>query len=330
MGLDEAMFEKVASSTKAKEVWEILENNFKRIEKMIKVHLQILCGEFESLHMKESESVFDYFTRVSSIVNHIKRYGENIEESCVIEKILRLLDLKLEFVSTAIEEPNDFDIMTLDQLMVPRSSQQNGVVERKNRTILDMIRSMLKSKSMENEFWSETVTCSVYLSNLSPSGSVQDMTPQEAWSAKKPSVSHLRIFGSIAYIHVSDEKRLKLDEKSKKFVFIDYDANSKGYKFYNPCNGKIVISRDAKFNEGSSWSWNVPKNEEYIIFPFQEGDSSQNASEDATPPHSSAPQSPHDSPSKGQSRIRNLAKIYEETEIVDNPSLFCVFADTEH
>ncbi|XP_022880910.1 uncharacterized protein LOC111398209 [Olea europaea var. sylvestris] len=117
MGLDEAMFEKVVSTTKAKEVWEILENNFKGFEKVKKVCLQVLRGEFKSVHMKEFESVFDYFTRVSSIVNYMKRYGENIEESLVVEKILRSLDSKLEFVSIAIEESNDMDTMTLDQLM---------------------------------------------------------------------------------------------------------------------------------------------------------------------------------------------------------------------
>ncbi|XP_022858621.1 uncharacterized protein LOC111379481 [Olea europaea var. sylvestris] len=116
MGLDEAMFEKVVSSTKAKEAWQILENNFKGIEKVKKVCLQILLGEFKYLHVKESELVFNYFTRVSSIVNHMKRYGENIEESHFIKKILRYLDSKLEFVSIAIEEFNDLDTMTLDQL----------------------------------------------------------------------------------------------------------------------------------------------------------------------------------------------------------------------
>ncbi|XP_022880394.1 uncharacterized protein LOC111397622 [Olea europaea var. sylvestris] len=129
-GLDEAIFEKVTSSTKAKEAWEILENNFKGIEKVKKVHLQILHGEFESLHMKESESVFDYSTRVSSTANHMKWYEENIAESHVIEKILRSLESKHEFVSIATEESNDLDTMTLDQLMGPLQAYEERLKKR--------------------------------------------------------------------------------------------------------------------------------------------------------------------------------------------------------
>ena len=65
-------------------------------------------------------------------------------------------------------------------LTVPRSPQQNGVAERKNRTILDMARSMLKSKRLPKEFWAKAVACAVYLSNRSPTKSVWGMTPQEA------------------------------------------------------------------------------------------------------------------------------------------------------
>ena len=77
MGLDDTMFEKVSLVTKAKEAWTILENNFKGLDKVKKVYLQTLRGEFESLHMKESETVIDYFTRVCSVVNQIKCYGED-------------------------------------------------------------------------------------------------------------------------------------------------------------------------------------------------------------------------------------------------------------
>lgn len=117
MGLDEAMFEKVASATTAKEAWRILQNNFKGIDKVKKVGLQTLRGEFESLHMKETESVPDYFTRVSAIVNQMKQYGETIADVRINEKILRSLNKKLQLVGISIEESNDVEAMTVDQLM---------------------------------------------------------------------------------------------------------------------------------------------------------------------------------------------------------------------
>ena len=59
----------------------------------------------------------------------------------------------------------------------------------------------------------------------------------------KPRVDHLKVFGSIAYAHVFDQGRSKLDDMSVKHVFISYNASSKGYKLYNPINGKIVVSK---------------------------------------------------------------------------------------
>ncbi|XP_074352088.1 uncharacterized protein LOC141691249 [Apium graveolens] len=117
MGLDESMFKKVASAAKAKEAWEILQNNFKGVDKVKKVRLQTLRGEFESLHMKETESDPDYFIRVSSVVNQMKNYGENLENSRVNEKILRSLNTKLQLVGISIEESNDTETMMVDQLM---------------------------------------------------------------------------------------------------------------------------------------------------------------------------------------------------------------------
>jgi transposase InsO family protein len=152
-------------------------------------------------------------------------------------------------------------------LMVPRSPQQNCVVERKKRTILNMARSMLKTKRMPREFWAEAVDCAVYLSNCCPTKSLWNKTPQEAWSGRKPSVSHLRVFGSIGYTHVPDEERSKLDDKSKRYIFIGYDSSSIGYKLYNPNFGKIVISRDVEFDEEDFWDWSTQEEEKYDFFP---------------------------------------------------------------
>ncbi|CAH9075159.1 unnamed protein product [Cuscuta europaea] len=97
-----------------------------------------------------------------------------------------------------------------------------------------MVRSMLKNKNVPREFWAEAVDCAVYLSNRTPSRIVWNKTPEEAWSGTKPGIAHLKVFGSIAYAHVPNKKRNKLDDKSEKFIFIRYDARAKGYKLYNP------------------------------------------------------------------------------------------------
>lgn len=66
---------------------------------------------------------------------------------------------------------------------------------------------------------------SIYLSNQSPTRNVCGMTQQEAWSGRKPSVSHLKVLKSITHFHILDEKRAKLDEKIEKFIFVGYDQS---------------------------------------------------------------------------------------------------------
>ncbi|GKA14724.1 retrovirus-related pol polyprotein from transposon TNT 1-94 [Tanacetum coccineum] len=125
-------------------------------------------------------------------------------------------------------------------LTAPYSPQQNGVVERKNRTILNMVNhSQYGPKHVEN---------------------LDNKTPQEAWNRVKPTVSHLRIFGSIAYVHVPSQRRSKLDNRSEKHVFVGYDKQSKGYKLYNPVTKKVVVSRDVEFDEEGSWDWSITEN----------------------------------------------------------------------
>jgi hypothetical protein len=68
------------------------------------------------------------------------------------------------------------------------------MVERKNRSILNMVRSMLKTNKIPKMFWAETVDYAIYLSNRCPTKGLNNMTPQETWSGRKPSVSHMKVF----------------------------------------------------------------------------------------------------------------------------------------
>ncbi|XP_074353045.1 uncharacterized protein LOC141692213 [Apium graveolens] len=140
-------------------------------------------------------------------------------------------------------------------LTTPYSPQQNGIVERKNRTIMDMVRSMLKNKEMPKEFWAEAVQCAVYIQNRSIHSMLGNKTPQEMWNERKPTAKHMKVFGSIAYMHVPDQKRSKLEDKSKKLVCIGYNKKTKGYKLFDPDQKKVVVSRDVLINEEDSWDW---------------------------------------------------------------------------
>ncbi|GJR53952.1 retrovirus-related pol polyprotein from transposon TNT 1-94 [Tanacetum coccineum] len=140
------------------------------------------------------------------------------------------------------------------ELTAPYSPDQNGVAERKNRIVVEMTRSTLKSKSLHNSFWAEGVATAVYLLNISPTKAVWNETPYEAWCGNKPSVSHLRVFGCICYALCTIEKH-KPEEKSQKFIFVGYFTQSKAYRLYDPTHEKIVVNRNVLFDKSSSWKW---------------------------------------------------------------------------
>ena len=137
--------------------------------------------------------------------------------------------------------------------------QLNGVAERKNRMILDMARSLLKAKKLPKQYWAEAVSCAVYLLNRCPTRSLQGVIPEEAWSGHKPSVTHLRVFGCVAYAKIPDARRRKLDDKSERCIFVGYGERRMGYKLYNPITKKVIMSRDVIFEEDKSWEWTDDK-----------------------------------------------------------------------
>ena len=112
------------------------------------------------------------------------------------------------------------------QLTAPYTPQQNGVVERKNRIIMGLVRTMLKDKNLPLELWGEAVSTCVYGLNRSSTKGVKGQIPYENWNGRKPNVSHLKICGSVVFVKTT--RRLsKLEDRSKCMFFMGYEAGSK-------------------------------------------------------------------------------------------------------
>ncbi|KAL0416653.1 UNVERIFIED_CONTAM: Retrovirus-related Pol polyprotein from transposon TNT 1-94 [Sesamum latifolium] len=141
------------------------------------------------------------------------------------------------------------------QLTTAYMPQQNGVAERKNRTTMNMVRSMLSDKSIPKTFWPEAVNWSIYILNRCPTLAVKDVTPEEAWSGLKLSVEHFRVFGCIAHVHMPEAGRTKLDNRSNTCVLLGVSKESKGYRLFDPIAKRIIVSRDVIFEEGKQWDW---------------------------------------------------------------------------
>jgi hypothetical protein len=117
-----------------------------------------------------------------------------------------------------------------------------------------MARALLKQRGMPAIFWGEEVVTAVYILNRLPTKALNGRTPYEAWHGCKPVVSHLWVFGCLAFAkelgHVG-----KLDDRSTPGVFIDYAEGSKACRILDPETQHVRTARDEVFNERRGWAW---------------------------------------------------------------------------
>ncbi|KAL3686396.1 hypothetical protein R1sor_008970 [Riccia sorocarpa] len=140
------------------------------------------------------------------------------------------------------------------QLTVAYSPAQNGVAERKNRTLLERARSMAKSCNLPTYLWAECLTAANHLVNLSPTRANSGISPEHKYTGTVPDLSHLRASGCEVFAHVGSHGRNKLDDRALRCILVGYDNESKAYRCYCPSNRKVLVSRDVRFNENSDSS----------------------------------------------------------------------------
>ncbi|KAI3507960.1 hypothetical protein L1887_22957 [Cichorium endivia] len=142
----------------------------------------------------------------------------------------------------------------IHQTTAPYTPQQNGVAERKNRTLKEMVNSMLSYSGLSEGFWGEAMLTAFYILNRTPNKKSK-ASPYEIWHKKVPNLSYLKVWGCRAVVRLTEPKRKNLGEKGIDCIFIGYAENSKAYRFYviesndSVSVNTVIESRDAIFDE---------------------------------------------------------------------------------
>src|SRR5438105_5049714 len=167
---------------------------------------------------------------------------------------------------------NEFDLFCAEHGIIhertpPYSPQSNGVAERKNRTLTDLVNAMLDTARLSKEWWGEAILTACHVLNRVPTKN-KEITPFEEWEKKRLTLSYLRTWGCLAKVSVPITKKRKLGPKTIDCVFLGYAIHSVGYRFLVVKSGvpdlhvgTIMESRDATFFEN--------------IFPMRETSSSR-------------------------------------------------------
>ena len=138
------------------------------------------------------------------------------------------------------------------QFSSPRTPQQNGVVERKNRILEDMARTMLIASELPSHWWAQAVDTACYILNRAMLRPIIKKTPYELLNGRTPSISHLRIFGCKCYVHDNGKNSLgKFDPRSDEAIFLGYSSRSKAYKVFNKTTNKVEESIHVIFDEST-------------------------------------------------------------------------------
>ena len=135
------------------------------------------------------------------------------------------------------------------RLTIPYNPEQNGVSERKNRSLLETARCLMIESGLPPRFWAEAINTANYVRNRSSSKSLNGLTPYEIWTGSPPDVSSFRVFGSKVFYLDRNPRIGKFDDRGKEGIFVGYSEESKGYRIWSKDSKTVIISRDVKFTD---------------------------------------------------------------------------------
>lgn len=204
------------------------------------------------------------------------------------------------------------------RLTVPYTPQQNGVAERKNRTLIEMARCMMHQARCPPGFWAEAINTANFIRNRCPTVALRGEIPYTVWKGKKPTLIYMNTFGAKLYYKEKGSKKGKFDANSEVGIFMGYDDKSKAYRIHDPKTKKIIIARDVNFMKASAF------NNQYEEILESDNEEKESINIDLNKEHQSKEKAKEDRPYikaiKTESRMRrSLENIQDnlETESTD-------------
>ena len=140
------------------------------------------------------------------------------------------------------------------QFSCARTPQQNGVVERKNRSLQEMARTMLNEHHLPKYFWAEAVNTACFVTNRVVVRKSLNKTPYELWKGRKPNISFFKVFGCKCFVLNTKDNLGKFDSKSDIGIFLGYSSSSKAYRVYNKRTLVVEESMHVNFDESNNSS----------------------------------------------------------------------------
>ena len=134
------------------------------------------------------------------------------------------------------------------QVSAPGTPEQNGIAERRNRSIMDCARTLMIEKKVALKYWKEAISTAVHTLNRVQLKKDSFKTPYELWYGYKPNVSYIRIFGRKFYI-LKESREGKFDVKSDEGIFLGYSCKRKAYRCLNLTTHKVIESAHVKVDE---------------------------------------------------------------------------------
>ena len=124
---------------------------------------------------------------------------------------------------------------------------------------MGVARAMLHDQGLPIHLWAEACNTAVYVQNRFPHKILGMSTPEEAFSGKKPYISHLKIFGSPIYIHMMNDVRKKMEPIAEVGIFVGYIDTPHNYCVYFPDSRKTIVRRDIKFHEEKAMKFSLER-----------------------------------------------------------------------